>query len=166
MIGYKYMIPITRPLQKAHSDLWGLYNPASIRSNCYFVIVINRKVWTYGAMTKKMFFLVFKIQKKGVKTKTWLKFSSLGMDGRGKYIGFALKKFCEKKRVVIEFTSSYTFEQNSITKQSWRTLNIMKDAMLANNKLLKEFWAKIMATAIYLKNLFPISSKEKVPEQL
>ena len=41
MIGYKPMTPTTRPLQRAHSDLWGLHDPAFIGGNCCFVIIID-----------------------------------------------------------------------------------------------------------------------------
>lgn len=71
MMGHKPMTPTIKPLQKAYSNLQGLYDPASIRGNYYFIVIINnntKKVWIYGVTTKDMFFLVFKIQKKGVKT--------------------------------------------------------------------------------------------------
>lgn len=61
------------------------------------------------------------------------------MEGRGNYISLALKKFYKEERVVMEFTSPYIFEQNFITKRSWHTFSIIKNAMLANSKLFKEF---------------------------
>lgn len=163
------MTPTTRPLQKTHSDLWGPHDPASMGSNRYFVVIIDdntRKMRTYGVASKNMFFSVFKIWKKSVEIETRLKLSSLRMDGGGEYVSLALKKFCEEEEVVMEFTSLYTPEQNSIAVRSWRTLDIMKNAMLANSKLPKEFWAEAIATAIYLKNFLPTNSKEKVPEEL
>ena len=113
-----------------------------------------------------MFFSVFKIWKKGVEIETGLKLSSLQMDGGGECVSFVLKKFCEEKGVVMEFTSSYTPEQNFIAERSWRTLDTMKDAMLVDSKLPREFWAEAMATAAYLKNLLPTSLKERVSEEL
>ena len=168
MIGHKPMTPTTRPLQRAHSDLWGPHDPASMGGNRYFVIIDDntRKVWSYGVTSKDMFFSVFKMWKKGVETETGLKLSSLRMDGGGEYVSLALKKFCKEEGVVMVFTSPYTPEQNSIAEQSWRTLDTMKDAMLADSKLPREFWVEAMATAAYLKNLFPTSLKEKVPEEL
>ena len=77
--------------------------------------------------------------KKGVETEIGLKLSSLWMDDGGKYVSLALKKFCEEEGVVMKFISPYTPEQNSITKWSWRTLDIIKDAMLIDSKLPKEF---------------------------
>ena len=41
MIGHKPMTPTTRLLQRAHLDLWGPHDPASMRGNCYFVIIID-----------------------------------------------------------------------------------------------------------------------------
>ena len=169
MIGHKPITLTTKPLQRAFSDLWGPRDPAFIGGNCYFVVIIDdntRKVWTYGITIKDMFFSVFKMWKKGVKTETELKLSSLQIDDGGKYISLGLKKFCEEKKVVIEFTSLYIPKQNSIAKWSWRIFDTIKDAILANSKLPKEFWAEAMATTEYLKNLLPTSSKEKVPKKL
>lgn len=163
------MMPITRLLQRAYLDLQGLYNLASIRSNCYFIIIIDdntKKVQTYSIASKNMFFFVFKIWKKIDETETRLKLSSLQIDSRGKYVSFALKKFCDEKKVIIEFTSSYTPEQNCIAKWSWHILNIMTDAMLADSKLLKKFRTEIITIATYLKNFLPTIPKEKVTEEL
>lgn len=121
MISHKPIMLTIRLLHRAHLDLWGPYNLASMRDNSYFVVIIDdniRKMWTYSIISKKMFFSVFKMWKKGVETETRLKFSNLQIDYRGKYISLALKKFCKKEKVVIEFTLPYIHEQNSIAKWS------------------------------------------------
>lgn len=51
-----------------------------------------------------------KHKKKGIKTKVELKFSSLWIDGRSKYISLTLKKFYKKKGVVIKSILFYTFK--------------------------------------------------------
>lgn len=61
------------------------------------------------------------------------------MDGRSKYVSLALKKFCKKEGVVMEFISSYTPEQNSIIERSWHIFDTLKNAILADSKLPKEF---------------------------
>lgn len=115
-------------------------------------------------MFNDMFFLVFKIWKKSVKTETRLKLNSLRIDSRGEYISLVLKKFCKEDEVVMEFISLYIPKQNSIAKQSWRTLDTMKNVTLANSKHPKEFLVEAMAITVYFKNLFLTSSKEKVLE--
>lgn len=42
----------------------------------------------------------------------------------------------------------------------------MKDNIHIDSKLLKEFWARIMAKIIYLNNYFSTTFKEKVLEKL
>lgn len=83
------------------------------------------------------------------------------MNGRGKYISLVLKKFYKKKKIVIEFTAPYISEKNSIAKQSWHILNIIKDIILIESKLFKEFWTKIIIKAVYLKNFLLTSFKKK-----
>lgn len=41
MIGHKLITPIIWLLQKTHSNLWGPNDPASIRGNCYFIVIID-----------------------------------------------------------------------------------------------------------------------------
>lgn len=67
-------------------------------------------------MSKDMFFLVFKIWKKGVEIEIKLKLSSLQIDGESEYVNLILKKFYKKKEVVIKFTLSYIPKQNFIIK--------------------------------------------------
>lgn len=100
-------------MQGAHSDLWRPNDLVSIRGNRYFIDIINdniRKIWTYSVTSKDIFFSFFKMWKKDIKTKIKLKLSNLQIDGRSEYVSFILKKFCEEKEVVIEFTSTYTSE--------------------------------------------------------
>lgn len=163
MIGHKPMTPILRLLQKAHLNLWRPYDLASMRDNCYFIIIINnntRKIWTYGIMSKDMFFLVFKIWKKGVEIEIKLKLSSLQIDGKSEYVSLILKKFYKKKEVVIKFTLSYIPKQNFITKWFWHIFNTIKNTMLVNSKLPRKFWAEAIVTAVYLKNLLSTSLKK------
>lgn len=70
------MTPKTRLLYRAQSDLCGLHDSVFMEDNCYFIIIFHdniRKVWIYDITFKDMFFSIFKIWKKGVKTKTRLK---------------------------------------------------------------------------------------------
>lgn len=125
-----------------------------------------KRVWTYNIIFKNIFFQVSKMWKKSVKIEIELELSALQIDDRGKYVIFALKNFCKEEKVVIEFTSPYTTKQNSIAKRSWHILDNIKNAMFADSKFSKEFWAEVMKIIAYLKNLLLISSKEKVPEEL
>lgn len=64
MIGHKLMIPILRLLHRAYSNLWELYDLVSIRSNYYYLVIIDdntRKMWIYGVVSKDIFFSVFKM---------------------------------------------------------------------------------------------------------
>ena len=61
----------------------------------------------------------------------------------------------------MKFTSPFISEQNFITKQFWRILDTIKDAMLINSKLSKDFWAETMATVAYLENLLSTSFKKR-----
>lgn len=61
-------------------------------------------------MLKDMFFSVFKIRKKNVKTEIRLKLSNLQIHDKDKCVSLVLKKFCNKKKIIIKFTSPYMSE--------------------------------------------------------
>lgn len=86
-----------------------------------------------------MFFLVFKMWKKGIETEIELQLSILRIVSKNKYVSLILKKFCKEKRIIMEFTSPNIPKQNSIAKWSWHILDIIKDAIFIDNKLFKEF---------------------------
>lgn len=87
------------------------------------------------------------------------------MNGEGKYINLILKKFYKREKVVIKFILPNIFEQNSIFKYSWCTLDTFKNIMLTDSKLFHKFWSKVITTAIYLKNLILATFKKKVSEE-
>lgn len=182
IVGHKPMTPTTRRLERVHSDLWGPHDPPSLGGNRYAVVLIDdftRKTWTIGVQSKDKFFSVFKTWKTAITTETNLrisqlainaetnlKISKLRVDGGGEYISTLLQEHCEEEGISVEYTAPYTPEHNAISERSWRTLDTMKDAMLADSQLPKEFWGDAMMTATYLKNLLPTASKDSVPEEL
>lgn len=88
------------------------------------------------------------------------------MDSEGKYISLVLKKFYNEKEIVIEFTLPYMLKQNFVAKQSQYTLDCIKDAIIVDSKFLKQFQAKAMTIATYLKNLLSTTFRKKVLEEL
>ena len=59
----------------------------------------------------------------------------LCVDGGGEYISHALLHWCKTKGISIKHSALYTLKHNSVSKQTWRTLHIMKDSLLLNTDL-------------------------------
>ena len=64
----------------------------------------------------------------------------------------ALKKFCNQRIINIGYVAIYIYEDNSITKQCFRTLTTMKDSVFIDSHLFINFWAKTIDIANYLQN--------------
>lgn len=47
---------------------------------------------------------------------------------------------------------SYIYIKNSLAKQRWHILIIMKDLILINSRLLNNFWAKVIEMVNYFQN--------------
>lgn len=79
-----------------------------------------------------------------------------------------LRDFCKEKGIQIRYATPYLHEENGIAERGWKTLVIMKDALLIDSGLPINFWAKAMTTANYLQNRLPTKTRghgEVIPEE-
>jgi len=60
--------------------------------------------------------------------------------------------FCEKYRIVHEFCSPRTPQQNGVVERNNRTLQEMARTMIHENNLAKHFWEKPVNTPCYVQN--------------
>lgn len=145
-----------------HADLWGPYNLFSQSGNVYAVIFMRentQKTWILYIHTKDEFIDVLQTWLPQVKNESGCKIKILWADRRGKFFSIKLKKFCNKKRIIIKYASSYLHKGNGLASHGWRTIVIMKDSLLINNGLPNDFWAKIMEISNYLQNKLPTKSQ-------
>ena len=64
----------------------------------------------------------------------------------------ALKLYCQERSIKIRYVVSYMYKENGMAERCWRTLAIMKDALLINSGFLVNFWAEAIDTSNYLQN--------------
>lgn len=67
----------------------------------------------------------------------------------------ALKNFCNKKSIIIGYTTSYMYEENEIVEQCWKMLATIKDTLLIDSALLVNVWAKAIDIANYFYKKLP-----------
>lgn len=53
-----------------------------------------------------------------------------------------LRDFCKEKGIQIRYATSYLHEENGIAERGWKTLVIMKDALLIDSGLPINFWGQ------------------------
>lgn len=79
-----------------------------------------------------------------------------------------LRDFCKEKGIQIRYAIPYLHEENGIAERGWKTLVIMKDALLIDSGLPINFRAKAMTMANYLQNRLPTKTRghgEVIPEE-
>ena len=109
-----------------------------------------RKCWIIFIHTKDLFYNRFKSWHKEVVLKSENRQSNLCIDGEGEFVSCTLINYCDNHDISLKYSVSYTSEHNSVSERQWRIIQIMKDLMLLNSKLLNNFWAEAMTTAVLI----------------
>ena len=74
--------------------------------------------------------------------------------------------FCKTNGIKRQFTTSYTPQQNGIVERKNSTIMEMARSMMKAKHLPNEFWAEVVACAVYILNRCPTKSvKDKVPQE-
>lgn len=66
------------------------------------------------------------------------------------FIFAKLKKFYNKRKIKIKYIASYIYKKNSIIKQDWQIIVMIKDSLLIDSGLALKFYVKAMNTVYYL----------------
>jgi hypothetical protein len=143
-----------------HSYVWTT-KTESIGGCKYYVSFIDdhtRKVWVYFMKHKgEVFqhFLNFKAmveKEKGVSTKC------LRFDGGGEYFSNAFSEYLKEHGIQRKYSCSYSPQQNGVVEKKNRRIVEVARAMLNEKNLPNYFWAKAIATAIYIMNRTPTTA--------
>ena len=74
--------------------------------------------------------------------------------------------FWKTNGIKTKFTTSYTPQQNGISKRKNRTIMEMERSMMKAKHIPNEYWAEALACVVYILNLPPTKSvKDKVPQE-
>jgi len=150
----------SKPLEMIHLDVW-IIKTKSIGGCRYYVSFIDdhtRKVWVYFMKHKgEVFqhFLNFKImveKEKGVSIKC------LRSNGGGKYFSNEFSEYLKEHGIQRKYSCSYSPQQNGIAKRKNRHIAEITRAMLNEKNLPNYFWAKAIATIVYIMNRTPIAT--------
>jgi transposase InsO family protein len=90
----------------------------------------------------------------------------LRTDRGGEYVSIEFQKFCKNHGIHKQFIVQYTPQQNGVTESKNRTIMEMTCSMLATKHLSNEYWAKAVATRVYIMNMCLTKSvKNKVTQE-
>jgi Integrase core domain/GAG-pre-integrase domain len=166
ILGKHYKLPFvkgqslraTQLLELVHTDLCGPMDTSSLGGSMYFLLFIDdfsRMNWVYFLQTKGEAFKCFKKFKGMVETQSGMKIKKIRSDRGGEYQSNEFKQFCENEGIIHQLTLPYTPQQNMIVKRKNKTIVELARSMLTGKRLPHNFWAEVVATAVYLLNITP-----------
>ena len=157
----------TEPLQRIHTDFWGLYSEPTLKGESYILTFTDdytRKSWVYITRSRDQLHTMFIQFKTLVELESGYRIKVVRCDNAPEYrrLGGLIS---QDYGVTFEYTTTYTPEQNGVSKRLNRSLITMARAMLLDSKLPTRFWGEAVTTACYIRNRTPIGPGGKTPEE-
>lgn len=149
----------SRPLELAHSDVWGLSPISSISGFRFYVLFVDdfsRYCSLYPLCNKSEVYIVFISFKAQVENLLDNKIKILRSDGGGEYTSHLLKKFLSTCGITHQISFPHTPEQNGISERKHRRIIETGITLLAHSQMPAKYWLEAFNAAIFLINRMPI----------
>jgi len=149
----------SKPLEMIHSDVWTT-KTESIRGCRYYVGFINdhtRKVWVYFMKHKGEVFQHFLNFKAMVEKEKGVIIKCLRFNGGGEYFSNEFSEYLKEHGIERKYSCSYSPQQNGVVERKNMHIVEITRAMLNEKNLPNYFWAKAVATIVYIMNRTPTS---------
>lgn len=144
-----------RPLERIHSGVVGPMLPMSYNQKRYVVTFIDDFTHFAKVYLMKSKSEVFGFFKDFVSQSTDMfnsKISRLRCDNGGEYSSNEFKDFCKEFGIQIEYTQTYSPQQNGVSKRFNRILIERARTLLIDSNLDNKFWSEAILTSAYLIN--------------
>jgi transposase InsO family protein len=141
----------------------------SLGGSIYFLTFIDdysRKTWVYFLKHKSKTFDKFKEFNALVEKQSGLSIKILRSDGGGEYKSNALLEYWRHHGINKKFTTRYTPQQNGVVERKNHTIMEMARSKLSGKNLSNEYWAEVVAFAVYILNRIPTNIvRDMIPQQ-
>jgi hypothetical protein len=144
----------SKPLEMIHLDVWTT-KTESIGGCKYYMSFIDdhtRKVWVYFMKHKGEVFQHFLNFKAMVEKEKGMSIKCLRSDGRGEYFSKEFSEYLKEHGIQRKYSCSYSPQQNGVVERKNMHIVEITHAMLNEKNLPNCFWAKAVATAVYIMN--------------
>ncbi|KAJ0524708.1 putative RNA-directed DNA polymerase [Helianthus annuus] len=151
----KQVNSVSRPLERLHMDLFGPVNVKSITGDYYCLVVTDdysRFSWVSFLKPKDKTFDSLMALFKRIENLYQRSISRIRSDNGTEFKNSKMEKFCDERGILYEFSAPYTPQQNGVAERKNRTLIETARTMLADSKLLINFWAEAVSAACYTLN--------------
>jgi hypothetical protein len=143
-----------------HSYVWTT-KTESIGGCKYYVSFIDdhtRKVWVYFVKHKGEVFQHFLNFKTMVEKEKGVSIKCLRSDGGGEYFSKEFSEYLKEHGIQRKYSCSYSPQQNGVAERKNRHIVKITRAMLNEKNLSNYFWAKAVATTVYIMNRTPTTT--------
>ena len=157
------------PLQLVHSDICGPLSVQARGGHEYFVTFIDdysRYSYVYLMHKKSETFGKFKEFMAEAKKQLGKSLKTLRSDQGGEYLDTEFKDHFLEHGILSQVTAPGTPQQNGVAERRNRTLIDMVRLMMSYSSLPISFWGYSLQTAVYILNVVPSKSIQKIPLEL
>jgi len=157
----KNVVSSSRPLELLHMDLFGPSRTMSLGGNYYALVIVDdfsRYTWTLFLESKSDAFSAFKKLARALQNTRNFSIGSIRSDHGGEFQNEKFSKFCEKTRILNNFSAPRTPQQNGVVERKNISLEELARTMLSESALPKYFWVDAVSTFCYVMNRVLIES--------
>ena len=151
----KNIMTTRRPLELLHMDLFGPNAYKSLGGNSFGLVIVDdfsRFTWVFFLDDKSQVQKIFKNFAKKAQNKFKVKIKKVRSDNGTKFKNANVDTFLDEEGISLEFSATYTPQQNRVDERKNRTLIEMARMMLHEYKTPKHFWVKAVETACHATN--------------
>lgn len=151
----------SRPLELAHTDVMGKFNPPSNGGACYAIVFTDdysRYTTVMTMKTKDEAFVKIKQYKGLMEGLTGDKLTKIRSDFGKEYVNEEVDEFLKNLGVTHQKSSPHCQQQNGRSERQNRTLFEMARSMMSEAGAEKKWWAEALSTAAYIRNRTPCSA--------
>lgn len=144
-----------------HTDVCGPITPKTWDGKRYFLTFVDdctHFTVAYLIASRDEVAQRFRDYKAMVEAGFGVKLARLRSDNGGEYISREMQEFCRQSGVVLEYTMSYTPEQNGTAERMNRTLVEKARAMIYESGLPKDLWGEAVMSSVFVTNRSPTNA--------
>ncbi|KAM1349257.1 hypothetical protein ACFX2F_003353 [Malus domestica] len=151
----------SKPLELLHTDVWGPTSVSSVHHHKYYVIFVDdftKYCWFFPLQYKSDVFSTFVKFKAHVENMLCSKIQTLRSDSGGEYLSSQFSQFLVD-HIHHQLSCPHTQEQNGCSERKHRHIVETARTLLIVSHVPHIYWDHAFATAVYLINRMPTTSK-------
>jgi transposase InsO family protein len=160
----------TKPLEIVHTDLVGPTTTKGLKSERYFMLLVDDYTRMTGVCflkNKSEAFENFKIYKEMVDNEMDSRIKCLRSDNGGEFTSKEFMDYCNNHGIKRQFFVTRTPQQNGVVERKNMTVQEMARTMIMDSKLIDIFWTQVVHITVHIQNRVMLrNNTDKTPYEL